>query len=112
MGQSASLSVTEFPSYFVRVRLSVFVPIDNVIGGLIAEDFHIAGVGTRTKCKVFLQVTVSAVFAATPSGHGHADSLFLWTRVRNRRVCPMRTVYGFLSSLKAKRCMHTMPVAL
>lgn len=61
MGASQTVSLTEFPYYFVKLQLSVYVPIDNVLGGLIAEDFHLDTLAAECKCSgVSLQVCARA----------------------------------------------------
>jgi hypothetical protein len=57
MGNQQTVSRAEFPYYFVTVRVRAFVPIDNVIGGLVAEDFHIDTLGKTTQTIVNLQVS-------------------------------------------------------
>lgn len=59
MGGAQSVSPAAFPYYYVSVRLAVYVPTDNVIGGLVAEDFHIQQLGKQHHCIVKLQVRQS-----------------------------------------------------
>lgn len=110
MGGQQSVSRAEFPYYFVTVRVRAFVPIDNVIGGLVAEDFHIGSLGKATQTIVTLQVHVSTLLpnARVSDRSQHIFAKFCIYGLYFYRMRRMKARCGCQSPWKAWQCVHTM----
>ena len=98
MGGQQSVSRAEFPYYFVTVRVRAFVPIDNVIGGLVAEDFHIGSLGKATQTIVTLQVLFPnwRPSARVTAGSQHYSVPFCMYLLHYYRLNQTKARYGCL----------------